>query len=216
MGKLRAAAVRTYGQASRALRELALLLGSDAARGALSQRNQVEAAYADLTPAERQSAPRWLKAAAIAAAIGTAIFDTYLFQHAFLNIMQVRASHAWLTTGLGLETGFVLALGLITAGRLLAGPIWRLRQRRPASPGGSPIRPILGAGALALALVAAAMTPIFVFAGGYPGLLLLSLAFVVFVLETLVYNPYQADLRRAERAVRQLAQTGRCGSRGRR
>jgi hypothetical protein len=59
--KLRAAAVRTHWQAGRALRELTLLLGSDTAGRARAQRNQVEAAYADLTPAERQPAPRWLK-----------------------------------------------------------------------------------------------------------------------------------------------------------
>ena len=82
------AATRTYGQACRALLELTLLLGSDAAAPAWAQRDQVEAAYADLTPAERQPAPRWLKAAAVAAAAEMTIFDAYFCQQAFLNILR--------------------------------------------------------------------------------------------------------------------------------
>jgi hypothetical protein len=66
------------------LLELTLLLGSDAAAPAWAQRDQVEAAYADLTPAERQPAPRWLKAAAAE----MTIFDAYFCQQAFLNILR--------------------------------------------------------------------------------------------------------------------------------
>jgi hypothetical protein len=93
--KLRVAATRRYEQACRALLELTLLLGSDAAARARAQRDQVKAAYADLTPAERQSAPRWLKAAAVGAAVGMTIFDAYFFQQASLDILQVTINDAW-------------------------------------------------------------------------------------------------------------------------
>lgn len=48
--KLRVAAARTYEQPCRALPELTLLPGSDAAARTRAQRDQVAVAYADLTP----------------------------------------------------------------------------------------------------------------------------------------------------------------------
>lgn len=89
------AATRTYGQACRALLELTLLLGSDAAAPGVGPARPGRAAYADLTPAERQPTPRWLTAAAVAAAVGMTIFDAYFFQQAVLNILQVTVNDAW-------------------------------------------------------------------------------------------------------------------------
>ncbi len=229
--KLRTMALRTHGAAGRALRELTILLGSDAVLRARAERDRVEAAYADLTPAERQPAPRWLKTLAVAAVVGMATFDAYFFQQTFLDIMDVRAGDPFWKRDIGLLAALVLAFGLIAAGRVLAGPIWRmrLRWRRPGSPDDRPPRRAVRA-ARVLA-VGAAPTATFFILGWWAAvrgnaavaalsasetntsvpppvpnglsvmLLLLSLALTVIVLEVLVYNPYQADIRRAERAL---------------
>jgi hypothetical protein len=232
--KLRAAATRTHGQARRALRELTQLLGSGAAAKARAERDRVEAAYADLTLAERQPAPRWLKVTAVAAVAGMAIFDAYFFQQTFLNILGVTVNDAWWKREIGLVAALVLAIGLIAAGRVLAGPIWRLghRWRRPASPDDKPPRRaarigrILAIGAAPAATFfvlgwwasvrgqAAVITQSAIATGSTASppipnglsvmLLLLSLALTVIVLEVLVYNPYQADVRRTERSMAKL------------
>ncbi len=232
--KLRAAATRTHGQARRALRELTLLLGSDAAAKARAERDRVEVAYADLTPAERQPAPRWLKVTAVAAVVGMTIFDAYFFQQTFLDILGLTVNDAWWKRDIGLVAALVLAIGLIAAGRVLAGPIWRLgrRWRRPASPDDKPPRRAARLGRI-LAIGAAPAGTFFVLGwwasvrgqaavitesaiasnstapppipnGFSVMLLLLSLALTVIVLEVLVYNPYQADMRRAERSMAKL------------
>jgi hypothetical protein len=232
--KLRAAAMRTHGEAARALRELSILLGSDAVQRARAERDRVEAAYADLTPAERQPAPHWLKALAVAAVVGMAVFDAYFFQQIFLNILQIQVGDPWWKQDIGLLAALVLACGLIAAGRVLSGPIWRLRLRwrRPASPDDRPPRRVSRV-ARVLA-IGAAPTATFFILGWWAAvrgetavaaesalergvaappaipnglsvmLLLLSLALTVIVLEILVYNPYQADMRRAERALAKI------------
>lgn len=228
--ELRATATQTHSRASRALGELAALLGSGAVGEARAARDQVDAEYADLTPAERQPAPRWLKVAAIAAALGMCVFDAYFFQQTFLIILQVQLGDPWWKQDIGLVAAVVLAIGLVAAGRVLAGPIWRLGRRwhRPASPddkppgrltrlvrvlavGGAPAATFFVLGwwaslrgqAAAAAQVAAAegRTSTVVFESFPIMLLVLSLALTVVVLELLVYNPYQADLRRADRAM---------------
>lgn len=227
--QLCAAATRTHGQACRALHELAGLLRSNAVGRASAARDRIETEYADLTPAERQPAPRWLKVAAVGAALGMVIFDAYFFQQAFLIILQVQLGDPWWKQDIGLLAAIVLAIGLVAAGRVLAGPIWRLgrRWRRPASPDDKPPGPaariirvlaiggapaliffVLGwwaslrgqAAAQAQAAAAQGRNAYVVFESFPIMLLLLSLALTVVVLELLVYNPYQADLRRAERA----------------
>jgi hypothetical protein len=232
--KLRTVATRTHGQACHTLRELTVLLGSDAAERARAERDRVEAAYADLTAAERQPAPRWLKATAVAAVLGIAIFDAYFFQQTFLNILQVAVGDPWWKQDIGLVAALVLAFGLVAAGRVLAGPIWRmgLRWRRIGSPDDQPSRRVvrvarvlaIGAAPAATffvlgwwasvrgqaaadaesAIVSDASVPPLIPNGLSVMLLLLSLALTVIVLEVLTYNPYQADMRRAERAVAKL------------
>jgi hypothetical protein len=232
--KLRAAAMRTHGEAGRALRELTIVLGSDAVQRARAERDRVEAAYADLTPAERQPAPHWLKSLAVAAVVCMAIFDAYFFQQTFLNIMDVQVGDPFWKRDIGLLAALVLAFGLIAAGRVLAGPIWRmrLRWRRPGSPDDRPPRRATRA-ARVLAVGAAPAATFFILGwwaavrgnaavatlsalennesvpppipnGLSVMLLLLSLALTVIVLEVLVYNPYQADMRRAERALAKI------------
>lgn len=232
--KLRAAAMRTHDEAGRALRELTILLGSDAVQRARAERDRVEAAYADLTPAERQPAPHWLKGLAVAAVIGMATFDAYFFQQTFLSIMDVHVGDPLWKRDIGLLAALVLAFGLIAAGRVLAGPIWRLRLRwrRPGSPDDRPPRRAVRA-ARVLAVGAAPIATFFILGwwaavrgnaavatlsaaesnqsvpppipnGLSVMLLLLSLALTVVVLEVLVYNPYQADMRRAERALAKI------------
>jgi hypothetical protein len=231
--KLRAAATQTHGQASRALRELAVSLNSDAARKACAERDQVEEAYADLTPDERQPAPRWLKATAIIAIAGMVVFDAYFFQQIFLNIMQVSLSDPWWKRDIGLVAAIVMAIGIIVTGRILAGPIWRRRHRwrRPGSPDEPPPHRITRVARVAA--VGAAPAAIFFVLGWWASfrgqvavqdqlntvydtnnslipssfavmLLLLSLAITVIVLEILVHNPYQAQLKRSERALTQV------------
>jgi hypothetical protein len=232
--KLREIATRTHGQACRSLRELTLLLDDEAMDKARAELVHIDEAYADLTPAERQPAPRWLTALAIAAVIGLAGFDAYFFQQTFLNILEIAVGDAWWKRDIGLVAALVLAIGLIAAGRVLAGPIWRMghRWRRPASPDDKPPRRLVhlsrvlavGAAPAAtffvlgwwaslrgqaaaeaqLATDTGRLTPPLVPDGFSVMLLLLSMALTVVVLEVLIYNPYQADVRRAERAIAKL------------
>ena len=97
--------------------------------------------------------PRWLKAAAIGAAIGVAVFDAYFFQQTFLNILQISSGSPWWERDIGLAAALVFAIGLIASGRVVWGPIWRLAQRwrRQASPDDMP------PGRLALAFRATVM-----------------------------------------------------------
>lgn len=228
--QLCATATRTHGQAGRALHELAVLVRSNAVGQARAARDRVEADYADLTPAERQPAPRWLKIAAVVAVLFMGAFDAYFFQQAFLIILQVQLGDPWWKQDIGLLAALVLAIGLVAAGRVLAGPIWRLssRWRRPASPDDRPPGPaarivrvlaiggapaltffvlgwwasLRGQAAAAAQTAAAQGRSVSVVFQSFPiMLLLLSLALTVIVLELLIYNPYQADLRRAERAM---------------
>ena len=233
--KLRGAAAQTHGQAKRALRDLATSLGSDAARKARAEYDRVEEAYADLTPDERQPAPHWLKAVAVIAVAGMVTFDAYFFQQIFLNILGVSLNDPWWKRDLGLVAAVVMAIGLIAAGRILAGPVWRMRRRwrRPGSPDEPPpgravrVARVAAVGAAPAATFfvlgwwaefrgQAAVSDQLTILGYHPGpvvpsslgvmLLLLSLAVTVIVLEILVHNPYRAQLRHAERA---LARTRR-------
>src|SRR5580704_5118190 len=71
--QLRATTTQSHSQACRALHELTTLLRSDVVGKASAARERVETEYADLTPAERQPAPPWLKVAAVAAVVGMCI-----------------------------------------------------------------------------------------------------------------------------------------------
>jgi len=133
------AATRTYGQACRALLELTLLLGSDAAAPAWAQRDQVEAAYADLTPAERQPAPRWLKAAAVAAAAEMTIFDAYFCQQAFLNILRVTVNDAWWKREVRLVAALTSRTNSITATVTFQPPAKSIRAAPTPRTSGSPV-----------------------------------------------------------------------------
>jgi hypothetical protein len=196
--QLCATATRSHGRASRALHELAGALRSNTVGQARAARQRVETEYEDLTPAERQPAPGWLKVAAVAAVLFMAVFDAYFFQQAFLDILQVQLGDPWWKQDIGLMAALVLAIGLIAAGRVLAV-------------GGAPAATffVLGwwaslrgqAAAAAQIAEARGQTANVVFDSFPIMLLLLSLALTVVVLELLVYNPYQADLHRAERAV---------------
>ena len=199
-----------------------------------SGRQQIQEERAKLTPEQREPAPRWLKTAAVGAAVGVAVFDAYFFQQTFLNILQINAGAPWWERDIGLLAALVFAIGLIAAGRALCGPIWRLAQswRRPASPDDRP--PGRAAIALRAALIVAPPAAIlFVLgwwaslrgqmaklanaaavSGGPPVLavptalpvmlLLLSLALTVIMLEVLVYNPYQTALRRDSQEAKKL------------
>lgn len=231
--KLRAAATQAHGQASRALRELAVSLNSDALRKARAERDMVEEAYADLSPDERQSAPRWLKATAIVAVVGMVVFDAYFFQQIFLDILQISLSDPWWKRDIGVVAAVVMAIGLITTGRVLAGPIWRMgrRWRRPGSPDEPPPHSLIRvARVVAVGAVPAAIFFVLGMWASFRGqvavvgqlnainhtndsaipssfavmLLLLSLAITVITLEVLVYNPYQSQLKRSERALAQI------------
>jgi hypothetical protein len=227
--KLRAATVQSHGQAKRTLRDLAGSLNGDAVRRARAERDRVDRAYADLTPDERQPAPRWLKAVAVIAVAGMVTFDAYFFQQIFLDILGTTLNDPWWKRDLGLVAAVVMAIGLIAAGRILAGPVWRMRRRwrRPGGPDEPPPRCAVRAARIAAIGAAPGVTffvlgwwaefrgqvavqgqlqqhgvnnlrPVIPSAVGLM-LLLLSLAITVVVLEILVYNPYHAQLKRAER-----------------
>jgi hypothetical protein len=229
--KLRAATVQSHGQAKRALRDLAGSINGEAVRRACAERDRVDQVYADLTPDERQPAPRWLKAVAVIAVAGMVTFDAYFFQQIFLDILGVTLNDPWWKRDLGLVAAVVMAIGLIAAGRILAGPVWRMRRRwrRPGSPDEPPPRRVVRAARVAAIGLAPAVTffvlgwwaafrgqlavndqlvelghnnlgPVVPSALGV-ALLILSLALTVVVLEILVYNPYHAQLKRAERAL---------------
>jgi hypothetical protein len=227
--KLREGATLTYGQACRALLELTKLLDSDATGKARAERDRIDAAYAGLSPVERQPAPHWLKAATIIAVACVAVFDAYFFQQTFLNILQVAVGDPWWKQDIGLAAALVLAIGLIAAGRILAGPVWRIghRWRRAASPDAEPPGRVILLGRI-LAIGAAPAATFFILGwwaslrgqaaaaaqrtgttslipnGFSVMLLLLSMSLTVIVLEVLVHNPYQADRRRADRALAKL------------
>jgi hypothetical protein len=232
--KLRATATQTYSQAGRALRDFAASLTSDELRRACAERDQIEESYADLGPDQRQATPRWLKAITIFAIAGMVVFDAYFFQQIFLNILQISLNDPWWKREIGLVAAVVMAIGTIAAGRILAGPIWRLGRhwRRPASPDEPPPRRIIrvvrvvavGAAPAAIFFVLGSWatfrgqsavvaelnannnttTPLPVPASYLVMLLLLSLALTVIVLEVLVYNPYQAQLKRSEKTLARI------------
>jgi hypothetical protein len=218
--KHRAVTVETYSQALRALRNLRTALNGDAMRRASAERDRVEEAYADLTPDERQPAPLWLKAIAVAAFAGMLAVDAAFFQQIFLNILQISTENdSKLKQDIGLVAAAIMAIGLVAAGRILAGLVWRMRRRwrRPGEPPPHPaIRVarvaavcaapaatfyVLGWWATYRGLAAAQETPMTPPPTGVL-LLLLSLALTVVVLEILVYNPYRAQLKHAERGLK--------------
>ncbi len=211
-------------RAKKLLTEFELLLTDRDSRR--SERAELAEQRAALPPDRREPAPRWLKATAVAAAVALAAFDAYFFQQAFLDILQITPQDAWWKQEVGLLAALIFAAGVITVGRMLSGPVWRIsgRWRRPASwddkpPGrlrltvralvtvapAAAILYVLGLWALVRAQVAAggntAPAPVM--------LLLLSLALTVMVLEVLVYNPYQAAVTRDKREVRRLLKANR-------
>jgi hypothetical protein len=228
--KLRAATVQSHREASRALGELAGALNGEAVRRARAARDRVDLVYADLTPDERQPAPRWLKAVAVVAVAGMVTFDAYFFQQIFLDILNLGPNDPWWKRDIGILAAVVMAIGLIAVGRILAGPVWRLGHswRRPDGPDEPP--PGRGARAVRVAAIGAAPAAIFFVLGWWASfrgqvsvseqlltlhynvppvipsslgitLLLLSLGLTVIVLEILVYNPYHAQLKHAERGL---------------
>jgi hypothetical protein len=237
--RLRSAATRTHGDATRAQRALAVLLDSDTVRRGREERDRVDADYADLMPAERQPAPRLLVGALVFALVAVGIFDAVFFQQTFLDIMQSSVNDPFWKRDIGLLVAIVLAVGLVAGGRILTGPLWRLRHRwhRTASPDDPPLRRWARTGRV-LATCAAPAALFFVLGlwASYRGqegaaaiadptslvavqpsslavmALILSLALTVVVLEVLVYNPYRADLKRTEKALAKVRKTIREGS----
>lgn len=228
--KLRAATVQSHGQAKRALRDFAGALNGEAVRRACAERDQIDQAYADLTPDERQPAPRWLKAVAVIAVAGMVTFDAYFFQQIFLDILNLGPNDPLWKQDIGLVAAVVMAIGVITAGRILAGPVWRMRRRwrRPGSPDEPPPRRAIRAARVMA--VGAAPAAIFFVLGWWASfrgqsavydqllhlnynvrpvipsslgvmLLLLSLALTVVMLEILVHSPYHAQVKHSERVL---------------
>jgi hypothetical protein len=228
--KLRGATIQAQRQAKQALRDLAWSLNGEAVQRACAERDRVDAAYANLTPDERQPAPRWLKAVAVVAVAGMVTFDAYFFQQIFLDILNLGPNDPWWKREIGLIAAVVMAIGVIAAGRILAGPVWRMR-RRWRQPGGPdeppPRRAVRAARLLAIAAAPAAIFFVLGWWASFRGqaavhdqlvilhynvgpvvpsalgvmLLLLSLALTVVVLEVLVHNPYHAQLKHTERVL---------------
>jgi hypothetical protein len=211
-------------RAKKLLTEFELLLADRDARR--SEWAELAEQRATLPLDRREPPPRWLKAMAICAAVAITVFDAYFFQQAFLNILQIKPGDAWWRRDIGVLAALVFAVGVISVGRMLAGPIWRIsgRWRRPGSPDDKPPGPLRLA-FRALVTVAPAAAILYVLgvwavvraqlaagANTAPApvmLLLLSLALTVIVLEVLVYNPYQAAVTRDKREVRRLHKADR-------
>ena len=225
LGRRRELTEQARGRAKKLLKELEVLLADRDARR--SERAELAEQRAALPPDRREPAPRWLKATAIGTVLALAAFDAYFFQQAFLNILQIKPGDAWWKQEVGLLAALIFAVGVITVGRMLSGPVWRIsgRWRRPGSPDDKPpgrlrlsvralvtVAPaaailfVLGLWALVRAQIAATGAPA---APGPVMLLLLSLALTVIVLEVLVYNPYQAAVTRDRREVRRLLKADR-------
>jgi hypothetical protein len=237
LAKLRALVKQAHGRASMSLTEFEARLSGQL--GHASDLAELERQREALPPEQREPVPRWLKAAAVAAALGVAVFDAYFFQQTFLNILEIPLGAVWWERDIGLVAALVFALGVIAAGRIICGPVWRLTQqwRRTASPDEAPPRRlavtlrtvlmlappgailfVLGWWASLRGQIAAqsqvavlnGQSPTALVPGGGPVmLLLLSLALTVVVLEVLVYNPYQAAVTRHRRQVRGLLKADR-------
>jgi hypothetical protein len=224
LAHLRALVKQAHGEAAKALTELEARLSGWTAGQA--DRDELEQERAMLTLDQRKPAPRWLKTAAVGSAIGVAIFDAYFFQQAFLTILQIGPGDPWWKRDIGLVVAVVFAVGVIAAGRVISGPVWRIRQRwhRPASPDEKPpgrlrlafratwtmvapaaILLILAVWAVERGLqTAAGLPPGTAVPAGPVALLLLCLALIVIVLEVLVYNPYQAVMVSSKHELRRL------------
>lgn len=235
--ELRGTAIRTHHRAQRALRDLTTSLTGAEFRKAHVELDRIEEAYADLSPDERHPAPWWLYALWILSMLFMAAFDAYFFQQIFLNILGVSLNDPIWKKDIGLVVALVLAIGMIAAGRILAGPVWRLRHswRRPYGPDEPPLGRWSRRGrGLALIATPVAIFSILAYWALYRGdvamedqlnsqngtnfqviappigvaLLLLSLALTVVVLEVLVYNPYYTQRKRAEKQLAKVREGG--------
>ena len=221
LARHREVTVQARGRARKLLIEFELMLADRGARR--PERVELAEQRAALPTERREPAPRWLKATAVGATLAMAAFDAYYFQQAFLNILQIKAGEALWIRGIGLLAALVFAVGVISVGRMLAGPVWLLSVawRRPGRPDDKPpgrFR-LLVHGLLTVIPVAAILYVLGIWAmvraqGNDPSppvvmLLLLSLALTVIVLEILVYNPYQAAVTRDRREVRRLLKADR-------
>jgi hypothetical protein len=235
--ELRGTTIRTHHRAQRALRDLTTSLTGAEFRKARVELDRIEATYADLSPDERHPAPWWLYTLWILSMLFMAAFDAYFFQQTFLNILGVSPNDPIWKRDIGLVVALVLAIGMIATGRILAGPVWRLRHswRRPYGPDEPPLRRRHRWGRIGgLLATPAAMFGILAWWAQYRGtvamedqvnaqngtnfqviappigvaLLLLSLALTVVVLEVLVYNPYCAQRKRAEKQLAKAREGG--------
>ncbi|MEV1238475.1 hypothetical protein ACIBO2_44725 [Nonomuraea sp. NPDC050022] len=201
------------------------------ARGAMEA---VEERFADLPAEMRLPTPRWLVWLTFGLALAVGLFEAVFFQKAFLDILNVPLHDVSLDKVVGVLAAASLAVGLVVTGRILAEPLWHLarRWRTQASPDQPPPsrRTILFRITLLIAGPGAIL-----FVLGYwanlrgelarltaqdPGsiylpesyevmMLLMIMALTVILLEVLIYNPYQAGIKIAERELRRREKEAR-------
>lgn len=230
----RAIVVEARFAALTALEALSELVSGRGVARARAEMDAVENRFADLPPEERRPAPRWLFWLTVGVAVTVGVFDAVFFQKAFLDILQVPVHGFSLGKVVGLFAAASLAVGLVVAGRILAGPLWRLARgwRSPANPDQPPpsrrtvlFRAVLlvaGPGAILFMLGywANLRGELAYLESQQPGssylpqsfevmMLLLTMALVVILLEVLTYNPYQAGIRSAERELRRREREAR-------
>ncbi|MGH3241810.1 MAG: hypothetical protein ACRDNL_15665 [Spirillospora sp.] len=229
----RAIAVEARYAALDALEALAALVSGGGVARAREDMDAVEERFADLPPEDRRPAPRWLVWLTVAVAVTVGVFDAVFFQKAFLDILNVPVHGFSLGKVVGFLAAASLAVGLVVAGRIIAGPLWRLGRgwRSPATPDQPP--PSRGTVLLRVALLVAGPGAILFVLGYWANLrgelaylesqgsgsylpqsfevmmLLLAMALVVILLEVLTYNPYQAGIRSAERELRRREREAR-------
>ncbi|GAA3133251.1 hypothetical protein [Streptosporangium carneum] len=227
LSRQRGAVEQRKANAENALRTFKVFLDGGMVFRARQALIEADRALASAAFHERGPAPRWLRLLTLATIVFVAIFDAYFFQRVFLDLLNIELHAPLLERSVGLVAAVVLAVSLVTAGRILADPIARLTnaRRRPASADERPR--VLRTLGRALALLA---FPLLIFAvyalwayirgqlaadeaGGIVSvppdwavlLLIMVLAATVVVLEALIHRPHHENMRGAERAFERAA-----------
>jgi hypothetical protein len=227
---LREAVVRSHRLVRDGLDTMRALEKQQLVVHARTRQVEVRRRLSDLEPDQLRrpsTVVRWAGAVVIA---GIALFDTLFFFQSLLDVLAVPAGTPWALTAPNALPGLVLALGLIIAGGILAGPCWRLSRglRSAPEPGWSRTRralriffrtmavvtlPLVLLGVLGLwasirgqmAIDAAFLPPDWTVV-----VLLLSLSLIAMAIEIRLGNPFAKEWHDADHALeRAVAQHNR-------
>ncbi len=220
---LREAVVRAHRQVRDGLDSLWALQQEQLVVKARTRQAQVRERLANLEPDQIRRPGKGIRWAGIVVVTGIAVFDTIFFFQSLLDVLAVQAGTPWMLTVPNALPGLVLALGLVIAGGLIAGPCWRLSRdlRMAAEPDRSRIRGFLRS--LVKLLVVSALPVVLlavlglwasirgqmaIDAGFIPPdwtvvALLLSLSLIAMTIEVRLGNPFAREWYEADLAVDQ-------------